>query len=161
MMAYSGRVPDYLGEGLAASRPASLNLAPGAIGLWRSTDTGAFSVWSGGAWNALSTGFGIEIVTTITSGTITPTGTTDLVRPAELAAALTIANPSSTPADGAGFVVDLIDDGTTRALTWDSKYANRMASLPAATTAGKRHRIGVEYSADDDKLYCMYAQVQP
>lgn len=102
----------------------------------------------------------INIVTTIASGTITPAGDTDLVRPAALSAALTIANPSSTPADGAGFVVDLIDNGTTRALTWGTKYASRMATLPTATTAGKRHRIGVEYNAADDKLYCMYAQVQ-
>ena len=102
----------------------------------------------------------IKITTTVTSGTITPDADTDLVRPAALTAALTIANPSGTPADGAGFVVDLIDNGTSRALTWDSKYANRMATLPTATTAGKRHRIGFEYSAADDKLYCMYAQVQ-
>ena len=101
-----------------------------------------------------------KIVSTITSGTITPDGATDLVRPAALTAALTIANPSSTPVDGAGFVVDLIDDGTTRALTWDSKYASRMATLPTTTTVSKRHRIGFEYNAADDKLYCMYAQVQ-
>lgn len=101
-----------------------------------------------------------KIVTTITTGTITPAGDTDLVRPAALAAALTIADPSSTPADGAGFVVDLIDNGASRALTWGAKYANRMATLPTATTAGKRHRIGFEYNAADDKLYCMYAQVQ-
>ena len=102
-----------------------------------------------------------KIVTTITTGTITPAGDTDLVRPAALTAALTIANPSSTPADGAGFVVDLIDNGTARALTWDSRYANRMATLPTTTTVSKRHRIGFEYNAADDKLYCMYAQVQP
>lgn len=102
-----------------------------------------------------------KIVTTITSGAITPAGDTDLVRPAALTAALTIANPSSTPADGAGFVIDLIDDGSSRALSWGTKYASRMATLPTATTAGKRHRIGVEYNAADDKLYCMYAQVQP
>lgn len=102
----------------------------------------------------------INIVTTITSGTITPAGDTDLVRPAALTAALTIANPSSAPADGAGFVVDLIDNGTSRALTWGSKYANRMATLPTTTTVSKRHRIGFEYNAADDKLYCMYAQVQ-
>ena len=102
----------------------------------------------------------IKITTTVTSGTITPDADTDLVRPAALTAALTIANPSGTPADGAGFVVDLIDNGTARALTWGSKYANRMATLPTTTTAGKRRRIGVEYNATDDKLYCMYAQVQ-
>lgn len=101
-----------------------------------------------------------KIVSTITTGTITPTGDTDLIRPAALTAALTIANPSSTLADGAGFVLDLIDNGTARALTWGTKYANRMATLPTTTTAGKRHRIGVEYHSADDKLYCMYAQVQ-
>lgn len=41
-----------------------------------------------------------------------------------------------------------------------STYANRMASLPAATTAGKRIRIGVEYNAQMEKLYCMRAAVQ-
>ena len=103
----------------------------------------------------------LVVTTTITGGTITPAGDTDLVRPAALTAALTIANPSSTPTDGAGFVVDLIDDGTTRALTWGSKYADRMAALPTTTTVSKRHRIGFEYNAADDMLYCMYAQVQP
>lgn len=115
------------------------------------------------AWTVKAGGGGgaIKITTTVTSGTITPDADTDLVRPAALTAALTIANPSSTPADGAGFVVDLIDNGTTRALTWGSKYASRMATLPTTTTVRKRHRIGFEYNAAADKLYCMYAQVQP
>ncbi len=103
----------------------------------------------------------LKVTYGVISGVITPDGDTDLVRPAALTAALTIANPSTTPADGAGCVIDIIDDGTSRALTWGSMYADRMATLPAATTAGKRHRIGVEYNAADDKLYCMYAQVQP
>lgn len=103
---------------------------------------------------------GIEVVSSIISGTITPAGNTDLVRPAALTAALTVANPGSTTADGWGIVIELIDDGTARALTWGSKYSNRMATLPTTTTAGKRLRVGVEYHAADDKLYCMYAQVQ-
>ena len=102
-----------------------------------------------------------KIVTAIVSNTVTPAGDTDLVRLAALTAALTIANPSGTPADGAGFVIDLIDNGTSRALTWGTKYASCMATLPTATTVSKRHRIGFEYNAADDKLYCMYAQVQP
>ena len=146
-------------EGAAPATPAANTVIAYAKTdgkLYSKDDTGAETALGGGGGSS-----SIEIVSTISSGTITPAGTTDLIRPAALTAALTIANPSSTPADGAGFVVDLIDDGTTRALTWDSKYANRMATLPTATTAGKRHRIGVEYVAADDKLYCMYAQVQP
>ena len=73
-----------------------------------------------------------KIVTDIVGGVITPAGDTD----------------------------ELIDSGTSCALSWDSKYANRMGTLPAATTAGKRHYLGVKYVAADDKLYCMYAQVQ-
>lgn len=102
----------------------------------------------------------VKIVTEIVSGVITPTGDTDELRPPALTAALTIANPSSAMRDGDGFTIELIDDGTSCALTWGSKYANRMGTLPAATTAGKRHYLGVKYVAADDKLYCMYAQVQ-
>lgn len=98
---------------------------------------------------------------TIASNTITPPGNADLVRAVGLSAGLTIANPSGTPADGAGFVLYLEDDGATRSLTWGSKYANsEFAELPAATTTGKRHRLGFEYHAGDDKLYCMYAEVE-
>ena len=101
------------------------------------------------------------ITSTITSGTITPSATTDILRALGLSADLTIANPSGSPADGAGFVAYIEDDGTTRALTWGSKYADsEFAALPAATTAGKRRRLGFEYHAGDDKLYCMYAEVE-
>lgn len=140
-------------------------LAAGELGVETDTLRGKLgdgtTAWTGLSYVAFGDASDVVVVNTIASGTITPTGTTDLVRPAALSAALTIANPSTTPADGAGLVVDLIDNGTTRALTWGSKYTNRMATLPTATTAGKRHRIGVEYNAADDKLYCMYAQVQP
>lgn len=101
-----------------------------------------------------------KIVTDIVSGVITPAGDTDELRPPALTAALTIANPSSAMRDGDGFTIELIDNGTSRALTWGSKYANRMGTLPAATTAGKLHYLGVKYVAADDTLYCMYAQVQ-
>jgi hypothetical protein len=111
--------------------------------------------------NAIIAASAPKIVSAIVAGVITPAGDTDLVRPAMLTAALTIANPSTTPFDGGGFVVDLIDNATPRALTWGSQYASRMATLPATTIAGKRHRIGFEFSLADNKLYCMYADRQP
>lgn len=46
----SGRLIDYLGIGLASARPATLDLYPGALGIWFSTDTSQFSVWNGSAW---------------------------------------------------------------------------------------------------------------
>lgn len=47
----SGRLIDYLGAGLAASRPATLSLISGAIGLYYATDTAVLSVWDGAAWH--------------------------------------------------------------------------------------------------------------
>ena len=103
----------------------------------------------------------IKITTTVTSGTITPDADTDLIRPPTLTAALAIANPAAAPVDGWPLVVELKDNGTSRALTWGSKYANRVGTLPTATTAGKQHVIVVSYNAADDKLYCDAAMVQP
>ena len=102
-----------------------------------------------------------SINSTVTSNTITPTGTNDLLRASGLSAGLTIANPAATPADGWGLVAELKDDGTTRTLTWGSKYASRCATLPTATTAGKQHLVGLSYNATDDKYYCDFALVQP
>lgn len=102
-----------------------------------------------------------SINSTVTSNTITPTGANDLLRASGLSAGLTIANPAATPADGWGLVAELKDNGTTRTLTWGSKYASRCATLPTATTAGKQHLVGLSYNATDDKYYCDFALVQP
>lgn len=103
----------------------------------------------------------IKITNTITGGVITPDADTDLVRPATLTAALTVANPATTPVNGWSFVVELIADGTARAITWGSNYASDMATLPTTTTAGKRHEIGFEYNATAGKMRCKFAKVQP
>lgn len=50
----SGRMVDYMGAGLAASRPASLSLTTGALGLWYATDTNVLSAWDGSTWEALT-----------------------------------------------------------------------------------------------------------
>jgi len=55
-MAHSARVPDYLGGGLAADRPATLDLAPGCIGHYWAEDTEQLSVWWDGAWHEVAGG---------------------------------------------------------------------------------------------------------
>lgn len=104
----------------------------------------------------------IKVTNTIVGGAITPDADTGVLEAIGIAAALTINNPSGTPEDRDGFVAYFEDDGTSQSFTWGSKYANsRFAALPTATTEGKRHRLGFEYHASDDKLYCMYAEVEP
>lgn len=43
-------ITSYLGQGLAAARPATPPLATGAIGYYFATDTGVLSVYANGAW---------------------------------------------------------------------------------------------------------------
>ena len=51
--------------------------------------------------------------------------------------------PAGTPANGQKLIIRILDDSTPRALTWAAIYANRGASLPATTVAGKVHYIGL------------------
>lgn len=49
-MSMGGSVVEYLGKGLAASRPASPSLSSGAIGLYWATDDEELSLWDGSTW---------------------------------------------------------------------------------------------------------------
>lgn len=51
-MASSGRLVDYIGGGVAAARPATLNLTPGSIGLYFAVDTKALTIWDGDSWES-------------------------------------------------------------------------------------------------------------
>lgn len=76
---------------------------------------------------------------------LTAEANTDILRPSALTAATTFPNPTGTPMDGFGFVIELIDDGTARALTWGGDYAAGFAALPTTTTAGKLGQIAIQY----------------
>ena len=79
------------------------------------------------------------------TASLTAASDTDILRPAALTTATTFPNPTGSPMDGFGFVIELIDDGTARALTWGSDYAAGFAALPTTTTAGKLGQIAVQY----------------
>lgn len=54
----SGRLIDYLGTGVIASRPATPVLHTGTLGLWFATDTGILSAWDGSTWEDIGGGGG-------------------------------------------------------------------------------------------------------
>jgi len=65
------------------------------------------------------------------------------------AAALSISNPTGTPNDGDGLLLELQDNGTTRAITWGADYAVDSIyglTLPTTTVAGKTHFITFVYN---------------
>lgn len=61
-----------------------------------------------------------------------------------LDAAVTINDPTGTPNDGDGLLIELQDNGTTRAITWGSAYTVDSIyglTLPTTTVVGKTHFI--------------------
>jgi hypothetical protein len=55
-MTASTLITDYIGRGLAASRPATPNVPSGCTALYFSTDTLAFEYWDGSAWQPIGGG---------------------------------------------------------------------------------------------------------
>lgn len=65
-----GSVVEYLGKGLAASRPASPSLSSGAIGLYWATDDEELSLWDGSSWrDDILAGTGSSSVTSVNGAT--------------------------------------------------------------------------------------------
>lgn len=68
-----------------------------------------------------------------------------------LAVGLTINAPIGTPVDGNKLVFRLLDNGTTRTLTWNATYTAIGVTLPTATTANKTTYVGCIYNANNTR----------
>jgi len=67
-----------------------------------------------------------------------------------LASDLTINAPTATLTDGLKLIIRILDNGTSRSLTWDSFYKEIGVTLPTATTINKLLYIGCIYNADSN-----------
>lgn len=63
------------------------------------------------------------------------------------AAGLTVEAPIGTPLDGNKLLFRILDNGTSRTLTWDATYTVIGATLPTATTINKMTYVGCIYNA--------------
>ncbi len=102
--------------------------------------------------------------TATTTATLTPAvGTIGLHQVYKLTAqgeALTIANPSGTPADFQQIDFFIVDDGSNRAISYGNKYRGTTnVSLPSSTTTGKVLRMLFEYHLTGDKYTCLAADL--
>jgi len=68
-----------------------------------------------------------------------------------LAAGLTINAPIGTPVDGNKLIFRLLDNGTSRALTWNATYTVIGVTLPTATTISKTTYVGCIYNANNTR----------
>jgi len=63
------------------------------------------------------------------------------------ASALAINAPTGSPVDGTKLVIRILDNGTSRALTWNGTFTAIGATLPTATTISKMTYVGCVYNA--------------
>ena len=94
-----------------------------------------------------------SIQSLVTATSITPN--VDLytaIKITALASALTINNHTGTPSEMYAFIIRIKDNGTSRAITWDTEYRALGVTLPTATTASKTMYIGMIWNATDSKM---------
>lgn len=91
-------------------------------------------------------------VQSITSAAnVTPTSTNDLVIITAQAAALNLVNPTGTWTEGESLIIRIKDNGTARAITYDTNYRAIGVTLPTTTTASKTTYLGIIYNSVDGK----------
>lgn len=100
----------------------------------------------------------IQAVTS--SATVTPTFSDDMVKVAAQAVALALANPTGTPIPGLGMVIRIKDDGTARAITYDTQYRAIGITLPTTTVISKTTYIAMIYNSDDTTWDCIATGTQ-
>jgi hypothetical protein len=87
----------------------------------------------------------------VSAATVTPVAGNEEVVITAQAAALTIANPTGTWYQGQDLIIRIKDDGTGRAITWDTNYRAIGVTLPTTTVANKLTYVGVIYNSTDSK----------
>ncbi len=64
-------------------------------------------------------------------------------------------NLTGTPTSGQKIIIEILDDGTARAITWGASFASGPATLPTTTILSKWLYVGFEYSSSRSKWICM------
>lgn len=116
-----------------ATGPAGSNGSPGITG-----PTGPFSNTP-------------TVQSIISSSTVTPTDSDDMVVITAQAVPLSLANPTGTWAQGKDLLIRIKDDGTSRAISYDTGYRPIGVSLPTFTTSNKTIYLGIVYNSDSSK----------
>lgn len=85
------------------------------------------------------------------AATVTPTFADDMVKITAQAAAIQFLNPTGTALEGWGIVIRIKDNGTARAITWDTQYRAIGISLPTTTVISKTLYIAMLFNQTDTK----------
>ena len=108
------------------------------------------STATGTDWVSLSEISGVQTV--VSSATVTPTASDDLVVITAQAAGLTLANPTGTFVQGQSMVIRIKDNGTARSIAYGVDYRAIGVTLPTTTVINKTTYLGCIYNTTDTKL---------
>jgi hypothetical protein len=115
------------------------------------TQNGTFSGTSSGTNTGDQTYFDARVQSVSSSATVTPTSTNDLVKITAQATGLTLANPTGTFTEGQALMIRIKDNGTARAITFDTNYRAIGITLPTTTVISKTMYLGIIYNSTDAK----------
>jgi hypothetical protein len=93
-----------------------------------------------------------RVQSVVSAATVTATSLNDLVKITAQAAALTLANPTGTFAEGQALIFRIKDNGTARAITFGANFRAVGVTLPTTTTISKTTYVGCIYNSTDDKF---------
>jgi len=93
----------------------------------------------------------VNVQSVTSSATVTPTFDDDLVKITAQAAALSLANPTGTAIPGLGIVIRIKDNGTARAISYDTQYRAIGVTLPTTTVLSKTLYLAMIYNSDDTR----------
>lgn len=89
-----------------------------------------------------------RVLATASASTLTPDiSAYDQYAFTALAANLAINAPIGTPLDGNWLIIRILDDGSSRTLTWNATYTAIGVALPTVTTINKTTYVGCIYNA--------------
>jgi hypothetical protein len=114
------------------------------------TDLSRLYRYNGSGWIPLIAGLGNQTTTSTATLTIN-SNLEDLGIITAQAAALTIAAPTGTPAQGQKLIFRIKDNGTARAITWNAIFRALGTTLPTTTVINKTTYVGCIYNSTDTK----------
>ena len=110
----------------------------------------ATSLWKNKAFTFIPN---VQSVTS--AATVTPTTLNDEVVVTAQAVALALANPTGTALQGKSLIIRIKDNGTARAITYDTQYRAIGVTLPTTTVISKTLYLGFIYNSTDIKWDCI------
>ena len=139
--------------GTAAGLSSTLAIASGGTG--STTLAGASIATYSGTETLTNKRIDPRVTSAASASSLTPSiATADVYAYTALAANLTINIPTGTPVDGDKLMFRILDNGTSRNLTWDTTstgYTVIGVTLPTTTTASKTTYVGCIYNANNTR----------